>query len=169
MILDSFGEWQSLGEIYPSLDWQIFPGFAGDGEIFRLTYSEKSSTHYGYIRAIYWTGSQYIFDNSWKKIFPKDELEILTYPFPKTFRERGIQKRQFQVQKRSWYRKSVTYDRNWTIQLFELRGSSELVGETSAISVSDSVSEAIPTDRNNYPIIGTFDIAPSGNLPIQLL
>jgi hypothetical protein len=164
MILDNFGEWKNLGEIQPSLDWQIFPEFAGNGEIFWLNFSEKSSTHYGYIRAIYWSGSQYIFDNSWIKIFPKDEPEIIVYPFPKTFRGKGVNQRQIQVKKRPRYRASVVYDTDWNISILELQGSNE-----SSNAICNTLPKELPAFSNNFPIIGTFDVASSGDLPIQLL
>lgn len=112
MIIDQFGTWENLGSISPVADdWQTFPLFAnhptgtlklyfnGNSELLR---DWKIS---GWIRAMYFSGSKYFFDQRWLRIYPKDEPEILHYPYPPDLIKDPLPSRQFQVKRRIYWRK----------------------------------------------------------------
>jgi len=108
--VDNLGVWKDLGTVNPVVnDWQFFPYFAetehstfklffqGDIEILQ---NWKVSA---YIRAVYFSGSQYFADENWIRVYPKHDPEIISYPYPADMVKDPLPPRQFQCRRKLRY------------------------------------------------------------------
>jgi hypothetical protein len=128
MAADELGAWEDLGILDPLADdWQFFPlfprkehsafkvFFVGNIELLRKWRVSA------YIRAAYFSGSQYFFDRFWLRLYPKEEPEIITYPYPNDLIKGDLPQRQFQAKRRLFYRNNPFREATPSIglQIFE--------------------------------------------------
>jgi hypothetical protein len=95
-ISDSLGNWESVGEVTVSTNWQLFPEEILNGENFRFTYildwdewaRELDLRAYIIARFYYATGNAVNVSPTFK-LFPKEFPELRSYPYPEKYRELG--------------------------------------------------------------------------------
>lgn len=103
MIFNDFGTWENLGNVDVSIDWQILPFFASTpNSTFWVAYVINKPEFVDilppiYLRGLYFTGSVYLADQNWKRLFAKDEPEIIEYPYPADLITDPIIPRQIQL------------------------------------------------------------------------
>ncbi|PNW40083.1 UNVERIFIED_CONTAM: hypothetical protein BEN50_15040 [Euhalothece sp. KZN 001] len=111
-IIDDLGIWEDIGSLsFLVDDWQFFPFFPKKehstfkvfflGDIDLLRKWRVSC----WIRGAYFSGSQYFFDRNWLRLYPKEEPEIITYPYPVDLIKDDLPQRQIQAKRRLTYRK----------------------------------------------------------------
>lgn len=127
-VVDSFGVWENLGVVRPTFDWQFLPLFTNSPTTaLRIIYFSEvpeagfNAQHpWGYLRGVYFSGSSYWFDRNWLRLYPKDEPEILQYPYPPDLMNDPLPQRQYQVKlSDSRYARRLAIDRRWSCQLLK--------------------------------------------------
>lgn len=110
-IVDKLGVWEDLGLLDPLADdWQFFPNFPKkEHSSFRIFFQGniellRKWKISAWIRAAYFSGSQYFFDSYWLRVYPKDEPEIITYRYPSDLIKDDLPQRQFQAKRRLRFR-----------------------------------------------------------------
>lgn len=124
-VFDQFGQWESIGVIEPTREWQIFPLFCNSpNSTFRIFYHCNRPQYLPllrplHLRAAYFAG-YYFFDEKWKKLFPKDSPETLQYPYPPDMLTTPLPPRQFQI-KHATVRNRLIPDTDvvLTVEIFE--------------------------------------------------
>ena len=110
-VVDEMGVWEDIGTLNPLADdWQFFPFFPKkENSTFKIFYlgdinKLQSWRVSAYIRASYFSGSQYFFDRYWLRLYPKSEPEIITYHYPQDLIKEDLPQRQFQAKRRLRFR-----------------------------------------------------------------
>ena len=113
-VVDQMGIWEDLGILDPLADdWQFFPLFPQkENSTFKIFYigdieKIKAWRVGSYIRASYFSGSQYFFDRHWLRLYPKHEPEIITYHYPQDLIKENLPQRQFQAKRRLFYKRDL--------------------------------------------------------------
>lgn len=126
-VVNAFGTWRYLGEIAKvTQEWQFFTEFPQSKnsvlwlqQFGDLNWIPQYQVR-GYIRAAYFDGTRYLFDRDWRRIWPKDEPEILQYPYPPDLITEPLPQRQFQIKYTvPWRKTQLQRDFTWTVELFE--------------------------------------------------
>jgi hypothetical protein len=122
-VIDDFGAWDDLGTVVPQHEvWTTFPGQTNSrSELVRLNFGGdlENVRSFAFIRAVYQLFNQELYGR-WLKIFPKIQQDLVLYTYPQDFQLRENNPlRQFQIQKRSYYRSytGVFPDSLWTVNL----------------------------------------------------
>lgn len=125
-IADAFGVWENLGNVSPVFDWQFTPlSPTAPTSTLRIIYYSQAIAGFnlnhplGWLRASYFSGSSYWFDHNWIKLYPKDEPEIIHYPYPPDLIKEPLPQRQFQIKfSDSRYARRLAIDRKWSCEIF---------------------------------------------------
>ncbi|WP_030006329.1 hypothetical protein [Picosynechococcus sp. NKBG042902] len=122
-IFDQFGQWESMGTVVPSFDWQFLPLFATTPHsTFRIKFFGMGDrTWYPpiHVRNSFFTGAEYLFDRRWVKMWPKDEPETFQLPYPADMIADPLPQRQIQVKLAGRWRYYDLNPQGYMVEIWE--------------------------------------------------
>lgn len=149
-IFDQFGQWASMGTIIPSFDWQFFPLFAmTPNSTFRIKFlGIKAGDWYPplYVRNSFFTGSEYLFDRHWVKLWAKDEPETFQLPYPADLIRDPLPQRQIQLKLAPRWRYSEVGMRNWLVEIWE-KTDSNVVYPVPETGMEEPITQTVRITR----------------------
>lgn len=129
-IFDAFGQWDSVGTVVVSREWQLFPFFCkSPNSTFRVVYTCNRPQYlpllrHMWLRAAYFSGTNYFFDQKWVKLYAKNEPETFEYRYPPDLIKTPLPQRQFEIQFGNIRNRLIPdTDVTLTVELFEKTSS----------------------------------------------
>lgn len=133
-IVDKTGIWRSLGAIAANQDWVTFPlACTTPYSSFRLVWTPQrlfneaiAQRQFYYLRQLIFTGSQYIEDSRWRRIYPSESPQIVEVPYPPDLIKDPLPQRQLEIKLRINKKIGNSIYSLWTLEIFEQQVSNVL-------------------------------------------